>query len=126
MCCKHIGDKYVCIHNACKAHPTTSKLLDDLYVGHKIKAEAAIGFGNSGAEDTQRFQLLDKLKRIGIAILEVVPVAHELEHSDTYPLELIEKLKTRGVFSATIPEAYGGLGFGFVTYVHVVEELTRV
>jgi alkylation response protein AidB-like acyl-CoA dehydrogenase len=56
---------------------------------------------------------------------EVIPVAHELEHNDTYPLELIEKLKTLGVFSATIPEAYGGLGFDFVTYVQVVEELAR-
>src|SRR4051812_30752051 len=70
MCCKHIGNKYVRIHNACKAHPTTSKLLDDLYVGHEIKAEASIGFGNSGTEDTQRFQLLDKFKRIGIAMFE--------------------------------------------------------
>jgi alkylation response protein AidB-like acyl-CoA dehydrogenase len=56
---------------------------------------------------------------------EVIPVAHELEHNDTYPLELIEKLKTLGVFSATIPEAYGGLGFDFVTYIQVVEELAR-
>jgi alkylation response protein AidB-like acyl-CoA dehydrogenase len=56
---------------------------------------------------------------------EVIPVAHELEHNDIYPLELIEKLKTLGVFSATIPEAYGGLGFDFVTYVQVVEELAR-
>jgi alkylation response protein AidB-like acyl-CoA dehydrogenase len=56
---------------------------------------------------------------------EVIPVAHELEHNDTYPLELIEKLKTLGVFSATIPEAYGGLSFDFVTYIQVVEELAR-
>ncbi len=56
---------------------------------------------------------------------EVIPVAHQLEHDDTYPIELIEKLKQLGVFSATIPEAYGGLGFDFTTYVQVVEELSR-
>jgi alkylation response protein AidB-like acyl-CoA dehydrogenase len=55
----------------------------------------------------------------------VIPVAHQLEHDDTYPVELIEKLKQLGVFSATIPEAYGGLGFDFTTYVQVVEELSR-
>ncbi len=56
---------------------------------------------------------------------EVIPVAHELERTDTYPLELINKLKTLGVFSATIPEAYGGLGFDFMTYTQIVEELAR-
>ncbi len=56
---------------------------------------------------------------------EVMPVVHDLEAHDTYPLELIEKLKRLGVFSATIPEAYGGLGFDFVTYVQIVEELAR-
>jgi len=56
---------------------------------------------------------------------EVIPVAHQLEHDDSYPVELIEKLKHLGVFSATIPAAYGGLGLDFVTYVQVVEELSR-
>src|SRR5437588_9614450 len=56
---------------------------------------------------------------------EVIPVAHDLEKHDTYPFELIEKLKKLGIFSATIPEAYGGLGFDFVTYTQIVEELSR-
>ncbi len=56
---------------------------------------------------------------------EVIPVAHELEQHDTYPLALIEKLKTMGIFAATIPEQYDGLGFNFETYVSIVEELAR-
>jgi alkylation response protein AidB-like acyl-CoA dehydrogenase len=56
---------------------------------------------------------------------EVLPVAHDLEHGDTYPYELIDKLKQLGVFSATIPEAYAGLGLDFLTYVQIVEELSR-
>src|SRR6266851_2531845 len=56
---------------------------------------------------------------------EVIPVAHDLEQSDTYPFDLVEKLKKLGVFSATIPEAYGGLGLDFATYVQIVEELAR-
>ena len=31
---------------------------------------------------------------------EVMPVAHDLEQSDTYPVELIDKLKKLGVFAA--------------------------
>ncbi len=56
---------------------------------------------------------------------EVIPVAHELEKHDTYPAELIEKLKALGVFSATVPEAYGGLGMDFLTYATIIEELSR-
>jgi len=56
---------------------------------------------------------------------EVIPVAHNLEHSNTYPLDLIHKLKRLGVFAATIPEAYNGLGFDLLTYVQIVEELSR-
>src|SRR6266849_741589 len=56
---------------------------------------------------------------------EVIPVAHDLEQSDTYPADLVEKLKKLGIFSATIPEAYGGLGLNFATYVRVIEELAR-
>src|SRR6266568_3528283 len=56
---------------------------------------------------------------------EVIPVAHNLEHSDTYPLDLIDKLKSLGVFAATIPEAYNGLGFDLLTYIQIVEELSR-
>src|SRR5712692_2843572 len=56
---------------------------------------------------------------------EVIPVAHDLEQSDTYPFDLVSKLGKLGVFAATIPEAYGGLGFDFVTYVQIVEEISR-
>ncbi|MBO0791029.1 MAG: acyl-CoA dehydrogenase family protein, partial [Ktedonobacteraceae bacterium] len=42
-----------------------------------------------------------------------------------YPMELVHKLRHMGIFSATIPEEYGGLGCDFVTYVQLVEELSR-
>src|SRR5205807_2583399 len=73
--------------------------------------------------DAERQMIITEVQRF--VDREVIPVAHELEHSDTYPFDLVEKLKKLGVFSATIPEAYGGLGFDFVTYVPVVEELAR-
>lgn len=56
---------------------------------------------------------------------EVMPVAHDLEQHDTYPVALIEKLKMLGVFAATIAEEYGGLGLDFATYVQIVEALAR-
>lgn len=73
--------------------------------------------------DAERQMVIDEVRRF--IDREVIPVAHELEQRDMYPFDLIEKLKRLGIFSATIPEAYGGLGFDFTTYVQIVEELSR-
>jgi butyryl-CoA dehydrogenase len=54
---------------------------------------------------------------------DVVPAAAALEHSDTYPDELVEQLAAFGLFGALIPENYGGLGLDVRTYAGIVEEL---
>ncbi len=73
--------------------------------------------------DTEKQMVVAEVRRF--VDREVIPVAHDLEKHDTYPVELVNKLKELGIFSATIPEAYGGLGFDFSTYVQIVEELSR-
>ena len=75
------------------------------------------------ASDEERQMVIAEVRRF--VEREVLPLAHDLEKSDSYPYELVEKLKHLGVFSATIPERYGGLGFDFATYVQVVEQLSR-
>ena len=82
-----------------------------------------MGVMNNTPNDAEKQMVIDEVRRF--VEREVIPVAHELEQSDSYPVALIDKLKTMGVFAATIPEAYGGLGFDFVTYVQIVEELAR-
>jgi alkylation response protein AidB-like acyl-CoA dehydrogenase len=56
---------------------------------------------------------------------EVRPVVADWEHADRYPHELVEQMKTLGLFGATIPERYGGLGLDYGTYALIVEELSR-
>jgi alkylation response protein AidB-like acyl-CoA dehydrogenase len=73
--------------------------------------------------DAERQAVVDEVRRF--VDREVIPVAHDLEKNDTYPFELIDKLKALGVFSATIPEVYGGLGFDLLTYVQIIEQLSR-
>jgi alkylation response protein AidB-like acyl-CoA dehydrogenase len=73
--------------------------------------------------DEERQMIVAEVRRF--VEREVIPAAHELEKYDTYPVALIEKLKTMGIFAATIAEEYGGLGLDFETYVHIVEELAR-
>ncbi|TML43288.1 MAG: acyl-CoA dehydrogenase family protein, partial [Actinobacteria bacterium] len=41
---------------------------------------------------------------------EVMPVALELEHGDTYPAELVAGMRELGLFGCTIPPEHGGLG----------------
>ncbi len=56
---------------------------------------------------------------------EIIPRAQELEHSDTYPQEIVDGMKEMGLFGLMIPEEYGGLGESLLTYVLVVEEIAR-
>ena len=56
---------------------------------------------------------------------EIIPVAQELEHTDTYPHEIVEGMKEMGLFGLTIPEKYGGLGESLLTYALVAEQIAR-
>jgi len=56
---------------------------------------------------------------------EVKPVVNELEHANTYPEALVEKMKQLGIFGLAIPEEYGGNAVSTPCYVLVTEELAR-
>src|ERR1700732_3404997 len=56
---------------------------------------------------------------------DVIPNATELEHHDEYPHALVATMKELGLFGATIPVEYGGLGLSFISYARVMEELSR-
>jgi alkylation response protein AidB-like acyl-CoA dehydrogenase len=55
----------------------------------------------------------------------VCPVARDLEHSGTYPGELIEDMKRLGVFGLAVPAEYGGSGVSVPCFALVTEELAR-
>jgi alkylation response protein AidB-like acyl-CoA dehydrogenase len=55
----------------------------------------------------------------------VRPVARELEHTDTYPAELIEQMKQLGVFGLAVPEPWGEARVSTPCYALVTEELSR-
>ena len=56
---------------------------------------------------------------------EIIPVAQELEHNDTYPQAIVDRMAEMGLFGLMIPEEYGGLGESLLTYALCVEELAR-
>ncbi|MBI2862540.1 MAG: acyl-CoA dehydrogenase family protein [Chloroflexi bacterium] len=56
---------------------------------------------------------------------EITPVASQLELRDEYPFAIVERLKELGLFGATIPEEYGGMGLDYLTYAMIVEEICK-
>jgi len=56
---------------------------------------------------------------------EVRPVAHELEHADTYPGQLIEQMKRLGIFGLAIPGTWGGTRVSTPCFALITEELAR-
>ena len=56
---------------------------------------------------------------------EIIPNAQELEHADTYPQAIVDRMAEMGLFGLMISEEYGGLGESLLTYALCVEELAR-
>jgi len=56
---------------------------------------------------------------------EIIPVASELDHTDTYPEQIVAGLRELGLFGLTIDSEYGGLGESLLTYALVAEEIAR-
>ena len=57
---------------------------------------------------------------------DVRPHVLALDHADEYPAEMVEQMKALGLFGATIPAEYGGLGLKAATYVRVIEQIAAV
>jgi alkylation response protein AidB-like acyl-CoA dehydrogenase len=56
---------------------------------------------------------------------EVLPVVRDLDHSNTYPEQLIEQMKKLGIYGLAVPEEYGGAPVSMPCYANVTEELAR-
>src|SRR3974390_2601422 len=69
-----------------------------------------------------RAEIIDTVRKF--VQRDVIPVASDLEHADTYPEAIVATMRELGLFGLTIPEAYGGLGLDLLTYVGVIEELS--
>ena len=98
------------------------------YCGWITADEGAKGFSMARLQQTEGLtddqQELLKLVRQFVDE-QIIPNAQELEHSDTYPSEIVEAMKEMGVFGLMIPEEYGGLGESLLTYALCVEEIAR-
>jgi alkylation response protein AidB-like acyl-CoA dehydrogenase len=69
-------------------------------------------------------QILDAISRW--LERDVRPKARELEKKDEYPEAMVEQMKAFGLFGATIPQEYGGLGLPASTYARIVARISEV
>jgi alkylation response protein AidB-like acyl-CoA dehydrogenase len=60
-----------------------------------------------------------------LAVAEIEPHAAEWDRAHAFPRSLLAKLGEVGLLGVCVPEAYGGAGADFLSYVLVLEELSR-
>ena len=57
---------------------------------------------------------------------EVDPIVDEIDETQKFPREVMAKAGELGFLDILFPEEYGGAGLGYVEYVLVVTELSKV
>ncbi|MBP0963639.1 MAG: acyl-CoA dehydrogenase [Oscillospiraceae bacterium] len=57
---------------------------------------------------------------------EVAPLAHEIDETERFPIETVEKMKKLGFLGLPYKKEYGGQGCDDLTYVLMMEQLGRV
>ena len=60
------------------------------------------------------------------ALAEVDPIVDEIDEAQRFPMEVMRKAADLGFLGIIFPEEYGGVGLGYVEYVLVVTELSKV
>jgi alkylation response protein AidB-like acyl-CoA dehydrogenase len=60
-----------------------------------------------------------------VAAAEIEPNAAAWDREHRFPEELLGKLSELGLMGVCVPEAYGGAGADFLSYILVLEELSR-
>ena len=56
---------------------------------------------------------------------EVAPIAQEVDETETFPRQTVEKLAKYGFLGIPVPKEYGGQGCDVLTYAMCVEELSK-
>lgn len=59
------------------------------------------------------------------ATKEILPIAAEIDKSNTFPLNLWPKLGQLGLLGMTVSSEYGGVNLGYLAHVIAMEEISR-
>jgi len=56
---------------------------------------------------------------------EIAPVAADLDKTGEYPTKILKKMAELGLLGIIIPTEYGGAGLDIISYVTIIEEISR-
>src|SRR5918992_6230576 len=77
------------------------------------------------------FELNEEQRQVKMSVREfaegeIAPHVREWDENQKFPAELLPKMAAQGFMGVIFPEEYGGTGLGYVEYVTIIEELSRV
>ena len=77
------------------------------------------------------FEMTDSMKAVqemarAFAEKEIRPVVMKYDESQEFPHEIIKHLGELGFLGVIFPERYGGAGFGYLEYITIIEEISKV
>ena len=77
------------------------------------------------------FEITESMKMVrdvarNFAENEIKPLIMKYDESQEFPFEIMEKLGSLGFLGVIFPESYDGAGFGYLEYVTVIEEISKV
>ena len=78
----------------------------------------------ASVSEEERQELIAAVRAFALEV--VAPQVAEYDRAESLPRSLLEKMAAAGFFGGTIPEEWGGAGLDHVTYVMVIEEMSRV
>jgi alkylation response protein AidB-like acyl-CoA dehydrogenase len=85
-----------------------------------MEHRAGIDFG-----ETENQKMIAQMVR-DFGMREIAPNSLDWDERQEFPLPLFKKLGELGLMGVLVPEHYGGAGFGYLDYVTVVSEISRI
>ncbi|EIT87476.1 acyl-CoA dehydrogenase [Fictibacillus macauensis ZFHKF-1] len=74
---------------------------------------------------TEEQRMMQKMVR-DFAQKEIAPIVAHMDETDTFPEAVVSKMGELGLMGIPIPEAYGGAGMDFLSYIIAIHELSKV
>ena len=74
------------------------------------------------SEDQQNIQQMAK----DFAQKEIMPNVKKWDENQFFPTELFSKAGKLGLMGILVPEKFGGVGLGYVEYILVIKEISKV
>lgn len=78
-----------------------------------------------GFEMTENLRAVQELAR-SFAEKEIRPVVMKYDEAQEFPRAIVSKLGELGFMGVLIPEEWGGSGFGYMEYITIIEEISKV